>query len=101
MRSARRLTVPDPTETDRSPVAFSGEVWTDARGCATVALPRSWGQMHANATYELRPFTPGVTAKVAAELIDGRFTIETDEPHVKVAWRVTGWRPQLPTKEEE
>jgi hypothetical protein len=101
VRGARRLTVPDRTETDRSPVAFSGEVWTDARGYATVALPRWCGQMHANATYELRPFTPGVTAKVAAELMDGRFTIETDEPHVKVAWRVTGRRPQRPTKEEE
>jgi hypothetical protein len=57
--------------------------------------------MHANATYELHPFTPGVTAKVAAELMDGRFTIETDEPHVKVAWRVTGRRTQPATKEKK
>jgi hypothetical protein len=25
-------------------------------------------------------------------LKDGRFTIETDEPHVKVAWRISGRR---------
>jgi hypothetical protein len=31
-----------------------------------------------------------VTAQIAAEFSDGRFTIATDEPHVKVAWRVTG-----------
>jgi hypothetical protein len=73
--------------------AYSGEVWTDARGYATVALPRSAGRLHGSLEYELRPFTPGVTAAVAAQLVDGRFTIETDEAHVKVAWRVSGRRP--------
>jgi hypothetical protein len=72
---------------------FSGEVWTDGRGYATVALPRGARAFHGNLEYELRPLTHGVTAAIAAQLIDGRFTIETDEPHVKVAWRVTGRRP--------
>jgi len=40
-------------------------------------------------------------AEIAAEMMDGRFTIATDEPHVKVAWRVTGQRPKPPTKEEK
>jgi hypothetical protein len=71
-------------------LAYSGEVWTDARGYATVALPRSAGRFHGDLEYELRPSAPAVTATVAAQLIDGRFTIATDEPHVKVAWRVTG-----------
>jgi hypothetical protein len=31
---------------------------------------------------------------VAAQLMDGHFTIETDEPHVKVAWRLTARRPE-------
>jgi hypothetical protein len=79
----------DASESDSGPVAFSGEVWTDARGYATVALPRTAGRLHAYLEYELRPFAPGVTASIAAELSDGRFTIATDEPHVKVAWRVT------------
>jgi hypothetical protein len=74
--------------------AYSGEVWTDARGYATVTLPRAAGRLHGNVAYELRPFVRGVIAKVAAELMDGRFTIATDEPHVKVAWRVTAERPQ-------
>jgi hypothetical protein len=64
-------------------------VWTDARGYATVALPRAAGRMHGSLAYELRPVTEGVTAEIAAELMDGRFMIATDEPHVKVAWRVT------------
>jgi hypothetical protein len=37
----------------------------------------------------------GVTSSIAAEFGDGRFTIETDEPDVKVAWRVSG-RPRTP-----
>ncbi len=69
-------------------VAYSGEVWTDARGYATVALPISVGQLHGSLQYELRPFAHGITAAIAAELVDGRFTIATDQPHVKVAWRV-------------
>jgi hypothetical protein len=78
---------------------YSGEVWTDARGYATVVLPRSAGTLHGSLDYELRPLTKGVAAAIAAQLVDGRFTIETDEPHVKVAWRVTGRRPQ-PRKEK-
>jgi len=69
-------------------VVYRGEVWTDGRGYATVALPHSAAQLHGGLEYEVRPLERGVTAAIAAELIDGRFTIETDEPHIKVAWRV-------------
>jgi hypothetical protein len=69
-------------------VAYSGEVWTDARGYATVALPNSVGRLHGGLQYELRPFAHGITAVIAAQLVDGRFTIATDQPHVKVAWRL-------------
>jgi hypothetical protein len=83
-----------------SGVAHSGEVWTDARGYATVRLPRSAARLHGNVEYELRPSTRGVSAEIAAELMDGRFTIATDEPHVKVEWRVTGGRtPDSRTEE--
>jgi hypothetical protein len=66
-------------------VTFSAEVWTDARGYATVALPRAAGRLHAHLDYELCALAPDVTASIAAEFSDGRFTVETDEPHVKVA----------------
>jgi hypothetical protein len=85
---------------DNGSIAYSGEVWTDARGYATVALPREAGRLHGSLDYDLRPFTRGVRAAVAAQLVDGRFTIETDEPHVKVAWRVTGRRPQSGLEEK-
>ena len=84
---------------DTDAQAFSGEVWTDARGYATVALPPA-GTFEGDPEYELRSFAPAVTARVAAQLLNGRFTIETNEPHVKVAWRVTAGRAQPRTKEE-
>jgi hypothetical protein len=101
MRRTRGVTMPEQSDGKDTAVAFNGEVWTDARGYATVALPRSAGWLHGNVAYELRSFSPDVAATVAAELLDGRFTIATDEPHVKVAWRVTNRRPELRTKEEK
>lgn len=91
----------DENDTDAVQPVFSGEIWTDARGYATVALPHPTGRLHGNVAYELHPFTDGVVAEIAAELMDGRFTIATTEPHVKVAWRVTGGRPKPRPKEEQ
>ena len=87
------------SDTDRSAqLAWSGEVWTDARGLATVSLPRSVGRLQGDLEYELRALTRGITARVAAQLVDGRFAIETDEPHVKVAWQVRSRRPKPGTE---
>ena len=69
-------------------ITHRGEVWTDARGRATVVLPDA-PREESPLEYELSPIEPGVTATIAAEFADGRFTIATDEPHVKVAWRVS------------
>jgi hypothetical protein len=71
------------------PRIYRGEVWTDARGYATAVLPSSIEGLRGQLDYELTPSTPGVTAEIAAELMDGRFTIATSEPHVKVVWKVT------------
>ena len=74
-------------------VAYHGEVWTDARGYATVELPTEAGRLLPPLEYELRDLEPSSSARVTAELEDGRFTIATDQPHVKVAWRIRGRRP--------
>ena len=75
----------------RDTVAYHGEVWTDARGYATVRLP-DVAQLGPPLEYELRDLEPPSTARVTGALRDGRFTIATDQPHVKVAWRLTGHR---------
>jgi len=70
-------------------VAYHGEVWTDARGFATVYVPTESGRLEPPLEYELRDLEPPSSARVTAELEDGRFTIATDQPHVKVAWRIS------------
>jgi len=74
-------------------VAYHGEVWTDGSGYATVRLPNEAGLLEPPLKYELRDLDPPSSARVTAELQDGRFTIATDQPHVKVAWRLRGRRP--------
>jgi hypothetical protein len=70
-------------------VAYHGEVWTDGRGFATVRLPRDAEPLEPPLEYELRDLEPPSSGHVTAELEDGRFTIATDQPHVKVAWRIS------------
>jgi hypothetical protein len=72
--------------------SYNGEVWTDSDGRAVVALPPFVRTHRAGFEYELTPVGSGSTAVVAEEIADDRFTIATDEPHVKVAWRVTALR---------
>lgn len=81
-------------------VAYQGEVWTDGRGYATVRLPDDAGSLEPPLEYELRDLEPPSSARVTAGLANGRFTIATDQPHVKVAWRVTGHPPHRQQKEE-
>lgn len=70
-------------------ISFHGEVWTDARGRATVSLPGDAYPPRAQLDYALQPIDASSGVRVTDELRDGRFTIATDEPHVKVAWRVS------------
>jgi hypothetical protein len=78
----------EPAQADSA--AYHGEVWTDGRGFATVQLPAEAGPLEPPLEYELRDLDPPGTARVTAELENGRFTIATEEPHVKVAWRISG-----------
>jgi len=84
-------------------VAYHGEVWTDGRGYATVRLPAEAGPLEPPLEYALRDLEAQSSVRVSAELEDGRFTIQTDEPHVKVAWRIRGRRPasQQPHPQQE
>jgi hypothetical protein len=68
---------------------YTGEVWTDASGYATVNLPAEAAGLEPPFEYELRDLEPPTSARVTAELRGGRFTIRTRQPHVKVAWSLT------------
>ena len=85
---ARSLKPPAP-ET----VAYDGEVWTDERGYATVRLPAEGGALEPPLEYELRDLEPPSSARITAGLENGRFTVVTEQPYVKVAWRISGRSP--------
>ncbi len=72
--------------------SYGGEVWTDGDGRAVVVLPTFVRAHKAGFAYELEPTESGCSASVAQEIDGDRFTIATDRPHVKVAWRVTAFR---------
>lgn len=71
-------------------MSYHGEVWSDARGYATIRLPAGVDLVETPVEYELRDLDPPSRARITAELRNGRFTIATEQPHVKVAWRITG-----------
>lgn len=75
--------------------SYSGEVWTDADCRAIVVLPTFVRAHRAGFEYELTPIGSDCMAHVAEDIGDDRFTIATDEPHVKVGWRVTPLREAL------
>ena len=81
----------DPSAADT--VAYHGEVWTDARGYATVRLPAEAGALEPPLEYELRDLEPASSARITAGLENGRFTVATEQPYVKVAWRISGRSP--------
>ena len=70
-------------------VSFHGEVWTDGRGQATVSLPEDAYPPRAELEYALRAIEGESGVRVVGGLREGRFTIATDQPHVKVAWRIS------------
>jgi hypothetical protein len=81
--------------------AYRGEIWTDGRGRAVVVLPAEARRLTGPVDYTVEPAEASVRAAVTSELANGRFTIETDEPHVKVAWRVTARRSLAEARSRE
>jgi hypothetical protein len=81
-----------PEGTPRESWSYSGDVWTDDEGRAVVMLPPFVRAHRAGFDYDLTPADVRRTAVVGKAIIDHTFTIESDEPHVKVAWRVTALR---------
>jgi hypothetical protein len=76
-------------------VSFHGEVWTDARGQATVSLPQDAYPPRAELEYELHAIDGESVVRLTGGLHEGRFTVATDEPHVKVVWRISRRKEEL------
>ncbi len=74
---------------------YSGNIVTDGRGYATVALPEYFASINRDFRYQLTVIDGGddfVLAKVSKEIAGNQFTVRTSAPNVKVSWRVEGVR---------
>jgi hypothetical protein len=90
-----------PQQTPREGWSYCGEVWTDAQGRAVVVLPPFARTHRGGFHYELSPIDTECAARVVEEIENDRFAVETEEPHVKVAWRVTPLRATSDSHQQE
>jgi hypothetical protein len=72
--------------------SYTGNVWTDDDGRAVVVLPPFVRAHRHGFDYERVPLGSGCSAVVEEAIAENSFRIATDQPHVKVAWRVTALR---------
>jgi hypothetical protein len=74
---------------------YNGNVMTDARGHAEVALPGYFEALNQDFRYQLTVIGQFAQAVVEREIKNNRFTIRTNKPGVKVSWQVTGIRHDI------
>ncbi len=87
---------------------YDGTVVTDAKGYATVTMPKWFEALNRDFRYQLTTINSFSRATVSSELRDGKFRIRTSRPNVKVSWQVTGIRHdayanahRIPNEEEK
>ena len=71
---------------------YSGNVVTDARGRAVVALPEWFEALNEDPRYQLTVIGRFAQAIVARKVENNRFEIKTSAPKVEVSWQVTAVR---------
>ncbi|MDT8394706.1 MAG: hypothetical protein RQ761_12755 [Bacteroidales bacterium] len=71
---------------------YNGNIETGANGYATVELPAYFDMLNIDFRYQLTVIGEFAQAIVKEEISGNHFTIQTDKPHVKVSWQITGVR---------
>jgi hypothetical protein len=74
---------------------YDGNVTTNARGFATVQLPKWFQALNRDFRYQLTVIDKAhwtARAAVWEKIHDDRFTIRTDQGNVQISWQVTGVR---------
>jgi hypothetical protein len=71
---------------------YSGTVTTDENGNARVALPDYFEALNGEFRYQLTTIGQYARVMVSEEVRDNVFAVQSDSPHVKVCWQVTGVR---------
>ena len=71
---------------------YNGNIATDEKGEAVVALPDYFEALNKDFRYQLTVIGTFAQAIVGEEIKGNRFVIKTSAPNVKVSWHVTGIR---------
>jgi hypothetical protein len=80
-------------ESDQPLDVYSGTVTTDGSGMANVRLPEWFDRINTDLRYQLTIIGDrGWNARVSREVQNNEFTIQSDQPNVKVSWQVTARR---------
>ena len=87
---------------------YDGNVVTDGRGYAVVALPEWFEAVNKDFRYQLTVIGDFAQAIIARKIQNNSFVIRTDKPNVEVSWQVTGIRKdafaeahRIPVEEEK
>ena len=71
---------------------YNGNITTDSRGEAVVALPAYFEALNRDFRYQLTVIGQFAQAIVAEKVMGNQFKIKTDKPKVEVSWQITGIR---------
>lgn len=74
---------------------YNGNAVTDKTGFATIDLPEWFGVLNRDFRYQLTVIGNSDTwaqARIAEEIAENSFVIQTSEPNTRVSWQVTGIR---------
>ncbi len=71
---------------------YSGNVTTNGKGFATVRMPRWFQALNRSFRYQLTSLSGLQEVAVAKEIAHNRFTIQSQKPHSRISWQVTGIR---------
>ena len=75
---------------------YSGNVTTNAQGYAWVNLPDYFASINANFKYQLTVMGKTFAQAIVSEEIQGnRFQVHTNQPNIKVSWRIEADRNDL------
>jgi len=87
-RTLQHSTVVSPQMKD----VYDGIVTTNAKGFAIVRLPGYFQALNRSFRYQLTSLSGLQEVAIAKEIAHNRFTIQSEKPHSRISWQVTGIR---------
>ena len=80
---------------------YDGVVTLDAKGRATVRLPKWFEALNKDVRYQLTPIgAPAPNLHIAGEVAKNQFKVAGGAPGMKVCWQVTGIRQDKSAKDQ-